>query len=75
MRLVLVWLIKNVCLFCRLGYMCLNFAYTRYKKCGSLEFWAELIPLLSVIWFTIIFSFINSVIRTVLVRGFVSDTR
>ena len=49
-KLVLVSL-KNVCLFCRLGYMCFNFAYTRYKKCGSLEILGRIDSIIVSYWF------------------------
>ena len=50
-KLVLVSL-KNVCRFsCRLGYMCFNFAYTRYKKCGSLEILGRIDSIIISYWF------------------------
>ena len=37
--------------FCRLGYMCFNFAYTRYKKCGSLEILGRIDSIIVSYWF------------------------
>ena len=42
--------------FCRLGYMCFNFAYTRYKKCGSLEILGRIDSIIVSYWFLQLFS-------------------
>ena len=50
-KLVLVSL-KTFCLFCRLGYMCLNFAYNQYTKSGgSLEILGRIDSIIVSYWF------------------------
>ena len=47
-KLVLVSL-KTFAFF--VGYMCFNFAYTRYKKCGSLEILGRIDSIIVSYWF------------------------